>query len=170
MTRAELRRHFAAHGGIGALAGFALWAVLNIGDYRARPVFCIGIGLALGLALALVRVVSHAQIEPAPPPTGAVDEEAPAPYADLYFIEYRLSWGSVERDRYERRVRPLLVRLATERLLQRHGIDPDREPNRARQIVGEQLWMLMTGPAAPEGSRPPRPREVDELVQAIEQI
>lgn len=169
MTPGELRRHFAAHGGVGALIGLAFWAVLNIGDYRARPVFCIGLGLALGLALGLVRVVAGGQVEPPAPPAREADE-APAPYADLYFIEYRLSWGSVERERFERRVRPLLVRLATERLIQRHGIDPDREPNRARQIVGEQLWMLMTGPAAPEDSRPPRPKEVDELVRAIEQI
>lgn len=152
---------------LGLAIGLALWGVLDASGLRARPAYCIGIALAaVGLG-ALVRAVLV-------PPTilGQPQQEmadTARPYTDLYFLEYRLSWGSVERARYEQRVRPLLVRLVGERLRQRHGIDPDREPAQARRIVGDQLWQLITAAPDLEG-KPPSPREVAALVEAIERI
>lgn len=152
---------------LGVVIGVALWGILDAGGLRARPAYCIGIALAVVALGALVRTVL---VQPSvlvdPQPEGA---ETARPYTDLYFLEYRLSWGSVERARYEQRVRPLLVRLVGERLRQRHGIDPDREPAQARRIVGDQLWQLIT--AAPDlDAKPPSPREVAALVAEIERI
>ena len=152
---------------IGVGAGLAGWLILSAGSLRARPAYCIGVALAVVAAGALVR----ACLDPADPAARlpAAPADSPDPYADLYFLEYRLSWGSVERQRFEQRVRPLLVRLVDERLRQRHGIDPARDPDRARKIVGEQLWQLRTGTPTP-GERPPTPREVAATVELIEAI
>ena len=79
----------------------------------------------------------------------------------------RLSWGSVDADRFDQRVRPLLVDIATERLRSRHGVDPATQPERARRILGESLWQLMTGPPA---SRGPSPRELSRLVDGLERM
>lgn len=152
---------------VGVVVGVVAWGVLSAGGLRARPAYCIGLALAVAVLVALVRAISaRDEIAPAAPDqTG----EGSHPYSDMYFVEYRLSWGSVERTRFERRVRPLFVRLATERLRQRHAVDPDSEPDKARGIVGEQLWALMTGPETPEG-KVPGPEQVAELVSAIEAI
>ncbi len=152
---------------LGVGVGLAGWLVLSAGGLRARPAYCVGVALVVVGVGALVR----ACLVPADPAAGlpAEQADAPDPYSDLYFLEYRLSWGSVERQRFEQRVRPLLVRLVDERLRQRHGIDPEREPDRARTIVGEQLWQLRTGTPTP-GEKPPTPREVAATVQLIEAI
>ncbi len=152
---------------LGVGIGLAGWLILSAGGLRARPAYCVGVALVLVGVGALVRGC----LAPADPATRVPAEpaDAPDPYSDLYFLEYRLSWGSVERQRFEQRVRPLLVRLVDERLRQRHGIDPAREPDRARKIVGEQLWQLRTGTPTP-GEKPPSPREVAATVELIEAI
>jgi hypothetical protein len=38
------------------------------------------------------------------------------------------------------RLRPLLVEIATNRLLLRHGVDLERRPDEAEKIVGPQAW------------------------------
>jgi hypothetical protein len=149
----------------GAALGAAGWALFAVASYRARPEFCLATGLAMA---ALGRLVSATRptIEPAAP--GPADPEPPASgFPELYLLEHRLSWGSVDPERFELRVRPQLVRLAEERLRQRHGVDRWRQPGRARGIVGEPLWLLMTGPPT---ARPPTPGQLADLVAQLERI
>ena len=61
--------------------------------------------------------------------------------------ERRVGEGSLT---YTRRIRPLLLDLTRDRLVHRHGIDPDLEPDRARELVGDQLWSLITGDRGPD--------------------
>ena len=49
---------------------------------------------------------------------------------------------------FVRRIRPLLLELTRDRLVHRHGIDPELEPERAREVTGDQLWNLITGTEA----------------------
>lgn len=153
---------------VGALAGLVVWALLPSAGRTGPLAYLMGLGVAIALVVVLIRSAAADLPEPDVDAQNSVAPDS-APYADMYFLEYRLSWGSVDRPRYEQRVRPLLVRLAEERLRTRHGIDAGAAPESARGIVGEQLWQLMTGPAQPD-SPPPGARQVATLVEAIERI
>ncbi|HEX3811433.1 MAG TPA: hypothetical protein VHX59_01220 [Mycobacteriales bacterium] len=152
---------------IALAVAFVAWGFLVLGGLRARPVYCIG----LAVAIAVLVVCTQLVLAPGEPYSGEREPTTAGqqPYADLYFLEYRLSWGSVERARFEQRVRPLLVRVADERLRQRHGVDYTTDERKARGIVGEDLWQLMTRESISEG-KPPTHREVTALVTAIEHI
>ena len=140
---------------IGLGSGLAAAGLLTAGGLRVRPLFCVGVALTLTLVAGLVR------LSWAPPSgvgvSGGLPPEEKRPYPDLYFLESRLSGASAERARYERRLRPLFVRLITERLRQEHGVDPVSAPDKARDIVGEDLWQLMTGAPAPTDPAPTDP-------------
>lgn len=154
--------------GIAVALGIELFMWL-IG-FTMTPPYAVMLGATLGAVIYAVDRMAHEVRHVRPDDPRAREESGRNPYADLYFLEYRLSWGSVDRDRYEQRVRPLLRQIAAERLRQRHGADLERDPDRCREIVGDELWILMTGAPARAGSRPPSPREVDSAVRAIERL
>jgi hypothetical protein len=52
------------------------------------------------------------------------------------------------------RLRPLLREIAAHRLLKHYGVDLDREPARARELIGASAWELV---------RPDRPVPADRL-------
>jgi len=150
---------------LGTVLGMAGWGLLATASYRARIEFCLVVGLAVA---ATWRLVGATRPDPDPPAPGpATPEPESGRFPELYLLEHRLSWGSVDPERFETRVRPQLVRLAEERLRQRHGVDRWRQPDRARGIVGEPLWLLMTGPPT---TRPPSPSQVADLVAQLERI
>jgi hypothetical protein len=149
----------------GAALGTAAWALVAAASYRARPELCLTIGLAVAAIWRLVGA-TRSEAEPAAlPPADPGSHPTGSP--ELYLLEHRLSWSSVDAERFELRVRPQLVRLAEERLRQRHGVDRWRQPERARGIVGEPLWLLMTGPPT---VRPPTPTQLADLVARLERI
>jgi hypothetical protein len=149
----------------GAGAGAAVWLLFLLASYRARPDLCVAAGLAAVAAWRLVRATAP---PPPVPDAAARREEDPGDgFAELYSLEHRLSWGSVDRDRFCQRVRPLLVGLAVDRLRSRHGLDARTHPEQVRRIVGEPLWELMTGP--PPSRCPTRP-ELARLVETLERI
>jgi hypothetical protein len=71
------------------------------------------------------------------------------------------------------RLRPVLREIAAHRLLRRHGIELDRRPDAARQLLGEEAWEWLR-PERPE----PRDRwapgpplaELRGVVDALERI
>jgi hypothetical protein len=152
---------------IAVAVAAAAWGILDLDGLRVRPLYCFGVALTIAFLVVAVRLTLGVgePVAPSAEPTSS----GPQPYADLYFLEYRLSWGSVERSRFEQRVRPLLVRVADERLRQRHGVDFHADQAQARTIVGEELWLLMTREPITSG-KPPTHREVTSLVAAVERI
>lgn len=54
-------------------------------------------------------------------------------------------------------LRPLLTEIASERLLAR-GVDVEREPSRARDVLGDELWDVV---------RPDRPPPRDGLAETL---
>jgi hypothetical protein len=146
-----------------AVAGCALWVGAFVVDYRAEPVVCVVFGLAVGLTWRLARLVVP---PPEPPPERPPDEERDEGLLLLSWLESRLSWGSTDPDRFRDRVRPTLVTLATDLLRTRRGVDPQTQPDRARAILGEPLWQLMTSTPA----RSPSRAELSRLVDALERI
>lgn len=149
----------------GAAAGGLVWLVFLLGSYQARADLWVVTGLVAAAGWRLVRTT-------VPPPEPVADRPPPREqvgdgFHELASLEHRLSWGSVDADRFGRRVRPLLVGLAVERLRSRRGVDPESQPDQARRIVGESLWELMTGPPP---TRSPSRAELSLLVDDLERI
>ena len=71
------------------------------------------------------------------------------------------------------RFRPLVVRIASDRLLDRHGIDLERSPERARAVLDPAVWEL----ARPDREAPPDAsgaavplRAVAAIVEGLERV
>jgi hypothetical protein len=76
--------------------------------------------------------------------------------------------GQVEGDPegFNRAMRPVVVALVDERLRLRHGVDRQRDPKRARELLGEQLWAFVAEPV----TRAPNPRQLAALAEQIEHL
>ena len=84
--------------------------------------------------------------------------ERPPPIAELERIDRLVVLGAANEFDLHYRLRPLLRQVAGDRLHGRHGVELDRDPERARQLLGDQLWQLVsaerevgrrTGPGLP---------------------
>jgi hypothetical protein len=151
--------------GLGGGLGLLLYVIFALASYRARIGFCVAVGVAV---IATWRLLVAA-VPPVDLAAAVVAEPEPAAntFDNLSMLEHRLSWGSVDLERYEARVRPQLIRLAAERLRQHHGVDLVGQPEVARRIVGEPLWQLMTGAPSPA---PPTQSRLADLLAQIERI
>ncbi|CAN5133837.1 hypothetical protein BH20ACT5_BH20ACT5_23120 [soil metagenome] len=83
---------------------------------------------------------------------------------DFTSWQNRLRSACGDQDRFEARLRPEL-RLLTAALLQRgHGVHWLAEPDRARAILGPELWRLLSAPSGTLHATPDRlERWVDEM-------
>ena len=63
------------------------------------------------------------------------------------------------------RVRPVLVAVSAHRL-RRAGVDIDTERDAARQLLGEDAWEVLTGPA----NVPIRRGRLEQAIDRIEQL
>jgi hypothetical protein len=78
----------------------------------------------------------------------------------------RLSWGERDGGRFATIVLPRLADLIDERLRQRHGFTAKADPQRARVILGEDVWQFMTQPTARAAS----PRDVASIIAKVEEL
>ena len=84
-------------------------------------------------------------------------------------LERRLQAANIDGTKFDWSLRPLLARLATERLRQQHAITIRREPEAARAMLGEQLWQMIS--RQPDQPSPPlSKRQLTALVEAIEAL
>jgi hypothetical protein len=78
----------------------------------------------------------------------------------------RLVWAERDGSRFGHLVVPRLADIVDERLRQRHGISRTNEPERARALLGEDLWTLLRDPPA----RVPDPRALASIVAKVEEL
>ena len=78
--------------------------------------------------------LDHAWARPLPQP--------PRP-ADLRRLEQTLYFASASATDLHHRLRPLLREIAALRLAERHGVALDAEPERARAVLGPDLWEVV---------------------------
>ena len=164
-SRLGLRLLLAAVFGLALGLAVLMTSAASGGDLR--PELCAGVGMAAAVLVQLVRETA-ADPQPLPP----VESSAPAGgdyFATLRQLERRLEAASRDGSKYDRNVRPVLARLATERLRQKYGIDPRRQPVQAREALGEQLWSLTIAPPEP-ASPAPSHAELSTLVALIEAL
>lgn len=127
--------------------------------------------LAASVALVLIwRLSKRLRPPPAPRQAGRHHEEKVTVQDGLRLAIARwdtlLDWSHSDARRFNRKVVPRIAEVVDERLRQRHGITRTGDPQRARQIIGDPLWTLLTEPSR----RAPHPSELDQLVTALEKI
>ena len=69
--------------------------------------------------------------------------EEPQPIAELDRIDRLVVLGAANEFDLHYRLRPLLRDLAADRLSAGHGVSLDGQPERAQQLLGEELWELV---------------------------
>jgi hypothetical protein len=160
------------HLGAAVLVSLLLVGVFGAAGMAPRPLWFVAAALAVGVVSLAIRLVVPQTVETSWP--GRHDDKLAALRARTndnrtQFIATWLQESGRERragegsQTFVRRVRPLLLELATDRLVHRHGVDPEREPDRARAITGERLWQLVAGDDK-------RTASLDEIEYAIHTI
>jgi hypothetical protein len=141
----------------------------------ALDVFVLFLG-ALGLAAA-VRATHGASPDVHEP--SLVDElddpldVLPQRPAELERLEREVYLSLGSSFYLHHRLRPLLREIASNRMLLRHGLDPDRRPDEAAKIVGPQAWeWLRPDRQEPRDRWAPGPpmAELSSVVNALDRI
>jgi hypothetical protein len=160
------------HVGLAILASLLLVAVFGAAGMAPRPLWFVAAALAIGVASLAIRLVLPQVVETSWP--GRNDDKLASLRTQTsdnrtQFIATWLQESSRERrvgegsQTFVRRVRPLLLELTTDRLVHQHGVDPESEPDKARAITGDRLWLLITGDDK-------RTASLDEIEYAIHTI
>lgn len=159
-----------------AVAGsLVLVAAFALAGTQPRPLWFVAMGLAIGFGSLALRLIAPQVLESSWP--ARYDEKLTArrgrnsdnrtqflaTWVQESDRERRAGEGSLT---FTRRIRPLLLELTTDRLVHRHGIDPELEPERAREAAGDQLWDLISGTEA----RTATFAEIELAVQTIEKL
>ena len=163
------------HVGLCVLTSLLLVGVFAAAGMAPKPLWFVTTGLALGVGSLAIRLIMPRVLETSWP--ARQDERLAALRTRsndnrTQFIATWLLEASRERragegsQTFVRRIRPLLLELTTDRLVHRHGVDPVREPERARELTGEQLWNLISG----DDRRTASFAEIEHAVQTIEKL
>jgi hypothetical protein len=134
-----------------------------------------------GTVLALVAIVFARAMMPRdeqPPPTAVRKDRRAGDSSEADFPAYRkitsdLSWANASPRHYDHGLRPRLAGLLDARLAQRYGLDAAVRPDRARELVGAELWPLLDmSRAASNDSRAPgvSMATVDRIVTRLEEL
>jgi hypothetical protein len=156
-----------------ALVGGMLVAIASSPpDSRLALTRILIFGASLVVAVQVIRRVAPATA--AAPDAFDVELEAhgePAEVAGLRRIEFDAQMATVHPFGIAW-LKPLLQELANGRLLAHHGIDMERDPKAARQVLGDQLWRLV-GPEAGQwnaGAMRVSPAEIEAAATRLEQV
>ena len=72
-----------------------------------------------------------------------ISDAGPDRPADLEAVERLFGWRTYAPDEFDKRIRPSILKLVERRLIDRHGIDPTTDPERARPHLGPELRALL---------------------------
>jgi hypothetical protein len=88
-------------------------------------------------------------------------------------ISSDLGWAPVSQWHYDHGIRPLLARLAASALAEHHRVDVATSPERARSLVGEEIWPHVdpSRPASFDSKAPGADvRTLTRIVDRLEQL
>ena len=134
-----------------------------------------------GTVLALVAIVFARVAMPRgeePPPSAAGKDRRTGEGSETDFPAYRkitsdLSWAVASPRHYDHGLRLRLAGLLDARLAQRYGLDAAAQPERARELLGAELWPLLDTSRPPSNdSRGPgvSMATVDRIVTRLEEL
>ncbi len=99
-------------------------------------------------------------------PVAALPETVDRRFRRLARHTDRLTYAVVATRHYESGVRPVLAELARDRLRRHHGIDMTAEPDRAREVMGDDLWQSLTSAR----EQPPTTTDLSRWLTALERL
>lgn len=155
-----------------AAAGFTAIAVSGVRDLLL-DVYLLGMGAVL--LLALVRTTREAGTST---PGSDFDRalarmgRRPSDSGALSLVN-DVKQSTASSFHLHVRLRPVLREVAAHRLWMRFGVELDREPARARELVGGETWELVRPERPPPADRlapGPRPAELHAVVERLERI
>jgi hypothetical protein len=154
---------------VSTIALVALLAVPALPTARALAVWVV---FVTALVLLLLVGRSPAAPETAPRFERALRGRKPpvSQPVELLRMERELVLGAADADHAQRRLLPLLRSAAAARLAARHGLELERRPEAARELLGDDVWELLR-PDRPEPEDrhgPGVPRE--QIVAVIERV
>lgn len=165
---------------VGALVLFAmttgamLIALVVFSEHGALVLRAYFGALALLLSLQLINVVLGAAYGSghviAIPPRRKGIKPPPNWPADLYQMQDRISLATVSEFDYQTRLRSLLRDVAAQRLAARWNVDLVRQPDRAKNRLGEELWNAIGGTCDDAGRRDVRGPSLARLRVLIEEL
>ncbi|TDU88545.1 hypothetical protein EV138_2091 [Kribbella voronezhensis] len=171
-----MRKILVQHVGIAVIASLLAIAGFGLAGTQPRALWFVGAGLSVGFLSLAVRLVAPQVLETSWP--SRQDEkfaESRASRNSDNRTQFLATWvQESDRERragegsqiFVRRIRPMLLELTTSRLVHRHGIDPELEPDQARALLGDQVWTLITGTEPRTASFV----EIEQAVQTIEKL
>jgi hypothetical protein len=141
------------------------------GLFAGIYVFFLG-AIAVGSLVGSFRTLEPKPWERSPFERDPEKPEQPPPIAGLDRIDRLVVLGAANEFDFHYRLRPLLRQLAADRLYGHYGFELDRDPERARELLGDELWQLVsperqvgrrTGPGLP-------PAELTAHVERLEAL
>jgi hypothetical protein len=165
----DLRVLERARRGAGVLA--VLCGCVVIGGYLGAGF--AGLVVALTVVAVIALLILALGVPAAPIRRRRRRRRAPpfdAPYPTFQHVSEQLSWAEVSPRHYDMVTRPLLVRLMASRLSDHHGVDLHREPERARAVVGDDLWWWLDPTRPVQGSSQPPGVDVRTLTRLVERL
>lgn len=164
-----MKRPFLTAGILAALGAVPLVVCLLVlpGDRsRALDVYLLFLGAVVMLVLA--RMTSgHKGWKPVPP---KADQPSEARLPELARIEREVVLATGSGFDRQMRIGPLLRDIARHRLWTRRGVDLDEQPERARELLGQEIWGLLRAGRPEPNSRYAPGADLAELRQIIEKI
>jgi hypothetical protein len=130
-------------------------------------------------AIALLTVLAALHRAYPPPDRSLVDEALEVPeheeerLTELARLEREVTLGVASTYDFHFRLRPTLRETAGGLLAVRRGIDLDRQPERAREALGDETWQLVRPDVEPPSDRLSRgidPAVLHRVVDALERI
>jgi hypothetical protein len=125
-------------------------------------------GFGVGLMVAALRRAFPRE-EPLRPPERKRREPRSVPET-LVRMEGRTALGVAGAFDLHFRLRPRLRGVATELLASRCGIGLDAEPDRAREVLGEETWEIVREDRPPPTDRLARGIPIPELHRVVESL
>lgn len=89
------------------------------------------------------------------------------PFRRLFFLRERVNVGSRSVRDFQTVLLPVLVELADDRLLRRHGVLRSRDPEAAVDLLGQDLIAVLDGTPP---ATVPDPRRLDDYLRRIEAL
>ena len=132
------------------------------------------LGIAAVLLLALYRIARLLAPATASPLDAALARMRPRePAVPELALERDVALSRVMEFHFHVRLRPVLREIAAHRLRSRYGVELDREPARARELVPAQAWAVVDPDRAmPEDRLAPGPsvKELSAVVDELERL
>lgn len=153
----------------GALVALLLYVVGRFLRYAVPLAGCLLVGLLVAVLAGLVAELAEPALVAQVPGEGLADGGRDQPFVRIAAIEDRFGWSVLSPRYLDATIGPWLTAIAAERLHRLHGVDLTRQPDRARALMGEELWLLASGGPVQDGPGWP-PERTARLVDAIEAL